>query len=45
MHVTPARLLVLVAVLCFALAAFGVSPASFNLTDAGPAFGFGSFLV
>lgn len=39
------RLLLLVAIICFVLAAFGVSLGTVNLTDAGLAFFAGSFLV
>lgn len=39
------RLLLLIAILCFVLAAFGVNPDSLNLTDVGLAFFASSFLV
>ena len=48
MTFTPARLLVLVAVILFVLAALGVTVGSFgelDLDSLGLAFGFASFLV
>ncbi|GAC1363382.1 MAG: hypothetical protein NVSMB32_04930 [Actinomycetota bacterium] len=39
------KVLLLIAVLCFVLAAFGVTVSTVNLTDIGLAFGFASFLV
>lgn len=45
MAFTPAKLLTLIAVICFVLAAFGVDLGKVNLTDIGLAFGFAAFLV
>ena len=42
---TVSKLLVLVAVICFVLAAFGVQLAPVDLIALGLAFGFASFLV
>jgi hypothetical protein len=41
----PSAILLLIAVICFVLAALGVGVAGIRLTDLGLAFGFGSFLV
>ncbi len=41
----PSSILLLVAVICFALAALGVGLAAINLTDLGLALGFAAFLV
>jgi hypothetical protein len=45
MTFTASRLLCLVAVICFVLAAFGVMLGTLNLVDLGLAAGFASFLV
>jgi hypothetical protein len=41
----PSSILLLIAVICFVLAALGVGVSGVNLTNLGLAFGFGSFLV
>jgi hypothetical protein len=41
----PSSILLLIAVICFVLAALGVAVAGVRLTDLGLAFGFASFLV
>jgi hypothetical protein len=41
----PSSILLLIAVICFVLAALGVGVAGIRLTDLGLAFGFASFLV
>lgn len=41
----PSSILLLIAVICFILAAIGVGVSGVHLTDLGLAFGFGSFLV
>jgi hypothetical protein len=41
----PSAILLLIAVICFVLAALKVDVGSINLTNLGLAFGFGSFLV
>jgi hypothetical protein len=41
----PSSILLLAAVICFALAALGVGVSGIRLTDLGLALGFASFLV
>lgn len=44
-RLTPQRIVLLLAILCFVLAALGVGLAGLDLVALGLALGFGSFLV
>lgn len=45
MTFSASKLLILIAAVCFVLAACGVALGTVNLTDLGLAFGFAGFLV